>query len=94
MLASEPLRGQEAVEAPWMDIHVLAFETRRDLGRAYVARGKGTDPLPHLVAADQRLIRLDNYARRMAAEAAGITFIDPAQLSLFDGCLPGDGQAG
>lgn len=93
-LAAEPVRGQEAAEAPWMNVHVLAFETRRDLGRAYVARDRGADPLPHLINADRRLMRLDEYARRHAAEAAGITYIHPAQLSLFDGCMPGDGQAG
>lgn len=77
-----------------MDVQALTTEVRRDLGRAYQARERGRDGIAHLFTADQRLVRLENYARRQAAEAAGITFIDPAQLSLFDGCLPGDGRAG
>lgn len=77
-------RPRSTVEESWSDVHVLAFETRRDLGRAYVARDRGADPLPHLIAADRRLMRLDEYARRHAAEAAGITYLHPDQLVLFD----------
>lgn len=87
------IRGQEALEAPWMDMHALAFEARRDLGKAYQADRRGGDPIPHLYRADQRLIRISEYARRRDAEASGITYIDANQTSLWDGCGP-DGRAG
>ncbi len=85
--------NRSRVEESWMDVQTLAFEVRRDLGRVYQQRERGRDGLPHLVNADHRLIRLEQYARRQAAEAAGITFIDRNQLVLFDGCGP-DGRAG
>lgn len=77
-------RPRSAVEESWMDVTAIAFEVRRDVARAYVARDRGSDPLPHLLAADQRLLRLEEYSRRQAGEAAGITYIDPSQLALFD----------
>jgi hypothetical protein len=85
---------RSGIEESWMDVTTLSFEVRRDLGRAYQARERGADPLPHLFLADQRLIRLNEYSRRQAAEAAGITYIHPSQLSLFDGCLPDGDRAG
>lgn len=84
LAAPEPARGQAALEAPWMDTHALAFEVRRDVGRAYQAIERGTDPLPFLFDADRRLTRLSEYARRLAGEAIGITYISPDQLSLFE----------
>lgn len=81
---------RSAVEESWMDVRAAAFEVRREVGRAYQARQLGRDPIPHLLNADRRLMRLEEYGRRHAGEAAGLTYISPDQLALFDGCLPGD----
>jgi hypothetical protein len=82
-----------AAEEAWCDVAASAWEARRDIGRAYQASRSGESPTPRLIAADGRLLRLHNYARRRAAEAAGITFIAPGQESLWDGCGP-TGRAG
>jgi len=73
-----------------MDVQALALEARRQLGHAVVAKVTGRDPWPRIFAADQRLNRLNEYARRHAAEAAGITFIAPGQMPLADGCFDGE----
>lgn len=77
------------LEEAWADVHASAFEVRRAVAKAYVAEKRGADPLPHLFDADRRLVRLDEYARRQAGEAAGITYIDKDQLvlPLADGCF-------
>jgi len=72
-----------AVEEAWMDVTASAFEVRRELGRAYVDHRRGRDPITHLYAADQRLIRLIDTARQRAGEASGLTFIPRGQLRLF-----------
>jgi len=82
-----------ATEEAWIDVQATAWEARRDIGSAYQASRAGESPTPRLIAADGRLLRLQNYARRRAAEAAGVTFISPDQLPLFDGCGP-TGRAG
>lgn len=74
-------------EEAWMDVQVGSFEARRAIGRAYVEVKHQRDPLPDLYAADRRLVRLTEYARRRAAEAAGITYIAPGQMPLPDGCF-------
>jgi len=81
---------RSTLESSWMDVQALTFEARRDVARAYVAEKRGVDPVPSLFDADRRLVRLDQYARRQAAEAAGITFLTPGQLALplADGCGP------
>lgn len=84
--------NRSGIEEAWMDVRAAAFEVRRDVARAYQARERGADPLTHLLAADQRLMRLEEFGRRHAGEAAGITYISPDQLPLFDGCAP-DGRA-
>ena len=84
-----------AVEEQWLDVQAAAWEARRDIGRAFQASRAGRSPVARLVAADGRLLRLQNQARQRAAEAAGITFISPDQTSLWDGCLDGaDGERG
>ena len=84
-----------SVEESWMDVRASAFEVRRDLGRAYRDLSCKRDPREHLFSADNRLIRIEQHARRHAAEAAGITFISPGQqtLPLPDGCGPDGGAA-
>ena len=76
---------RSTVEESWMDVQAASFEIRREVARAYLEHQHGHDPLPHLFAADRRLMRLTEHARRRAAEAAGITYISPEQLPLFDG---------
>lgn len=85
-----PIRAEDvtvprsSLEEAWMDVSAASFEVRRDLGRAYQALERGTDLLDHLLTADRRLIRLTEYARRLSGEAAGITYISPDQLPLFE----------
>jgi len=67
----------------WMDVRASAFEARRELGQALVDQRQGRSPMPRVFRADQRLIRLEQYARQRAAEAEGITFIPRGQLRLF-----------
>jgi len=90
-------RSQEVITLPrsgviesWMDAHVGAYEARRAIGRAYVDVTRARDPIPNLIDADQRLIRLTEFARRKAGEASGISYIAPGQSALWDGCLEGD----
>ncbi len=87
-LVSIPRSG---LSESWMDVRASAFEARRELGQALVDQRSGRSPMPRLFRADQRLIRIEQYARQKAAEAEGITFIDladPNQLPLFvDSCL-------
>lgn len=78
------------VEESWCDVQALAWETRRAVGRAYVDVTRSRDPVPSLLEADQRLIRLTEFARREAGEASGISYIVPGQSALWDGCLDGD----
>jgi hypothetical protein len=62
------------------DLHALIFEARRDNAATYlVLRDAGIDPAPAMTT-DRRLIRADEVARRGAAEASGITYIDRNQL--------------
>jgi len=75
-----------------MDVRASAFEARRELGQALVDQRAGRSPMPRVFRADQRLIRLEAFARRQAAEAEGITFIDLAdpnqlELPLPDSCF-------
>ena len=81
-----------AVEESWMDVQVVATEIREVLGDAHRDLLERRDPRLHLAAAHERLGRLNEYARRHAGEAAGITYISPDQLPLFDGCAP-DGRS-
>lgn len=76
-----------------MDVHAGAVEIRETLGDAHRDLLERRDPRRALFDADDQLVQLSNVARRNAAEAAGITFIDPNQLELplHDGCGP-DGQ--
>jgi HEAT repeat protein len=92
--SQEPV-SVSVVEELCMDIQVLTLDARRELGQALVEKLNDRDPWPGIYAADRRLTRLSDYARRHAAEAAGITFISPDQLELPmpDGCGR-DGQAG
>lgn len=88
-LVSIPRSG---LSESWMDVRASAFEARRELGRALVDNRAGRSPMPRLFRADQRLIRLEQYARQRAAESEGITFIAPAdpnqlELPLADGCF-------
>lgn len=80
------------VEESWMDVQVVAIEVREELGEAHRDLLERRDPRLHLVAAHERLGRLTEYARRRAGEAAGISYISPDQLPLFDGCAP-DGRS-
>ena len=84
-----------AVEEAWLDVQAIAWEARRGIGKAYQASRAGRSPVPPLVATDGLLRGLQNAARRRAAEAAGISFISPAQMTLplHDGCMRGDGGA-
>lgn len=83
---------RSGVEEAWADVHASTAEARDELGHALIEKVNGRDPWPRIFAADRRLARLDEYARRHAGEAAGLTYIDRNQLPLFDGCLDGDKQ--
>ena len=78
------------VAEDWMDVGALAFETRRDVAAAWKTRR-----LEPLYAADAKLVRLSEFARRRAGEAEGIDYITPGQelLPFADGCLPEDDGA-
>jgi hypothetical protein len=81
-LVSVPRSG---LSESWMDVRASAFEARRELGQALVDQRRGRSPMPRVFRADQRLIRIEEFARRKAAEAEGITFIavaDPNQMEL------------
>ena len=98
-LARLDQRGTDLVTVPratlensWLDVQASAWEARRDIGSAYQASRAGKSPTPRLVAPDRRLMRLTEFARRQAGEAAGISYISPNQMPLFDGCLDGDQQ--
>jgi len=82
---------QAEAEGAWMDVQALTWEARRDLGRAYQDTQARRSPVARLISADRRLIRLTQYARRKAGEAAGLSFISPNQMPLFDGCFDGGG---
>jgi hypothetical protein len=82
-----------ATEEAWIDVQATAWEARRDIGSAYQASRAGRSPAPRLMAADGRLLRLQNYARQRAAEAAGITYISPGQMPLPDGCFDPDDRS-
>lgn len=90
--AQEPAT-RSGMEEQWMDVQALTLEARRDLGHALVEKVNDRDPWPRIFAADRRLNRLNEYARRHAAEAAGISFLSPGQLPLPDGCFGDDGGA-
>jgi len=83
------------VEESWMDVQALTWETRRDIGRAYQDTQARRSPVARLISADRRLIRLHQFARRKAGEAAGISFIPRGQLALplHDGCLGPEASA-
>ena len=82
--------SRSSVAESWVDVQAAAFEARRDLGRAYADVKRRRDPLTSLFAADQRLLRLSDFAHRRAGEAEGLSFIAKGQISLFDGCLDGE----
>lgn len=88
MIAELPERVDRRTErtdpqSQWMDVQVIALETRRELGRAYIDLGMERDPRPLLDSAGARMVRLEQYARRRAGEAAGISYISPGQVILF-----------
>jgi len=83
---------RSAVEESWIDVTAAVTEIREELGDAHRDLLARRDPRLHLIAAHNRLGRLREYARRHAGEAAGITYISPDQLPLFDGCAP-DGRS-
>ena len=94
-LVSVPRSG---LTESWMDVRSSAFEVRRELGRALVDHQAGRSPMQRVFRADQRLIRLEQYARQRAAESEGITFIAPAdpnqlELPLPDGCFDPDNRS-
>jgi hypothetical protein len=82
-----------AVEESWMDVHAGTAAARDELGHALIEKVNRRDPWPRIFAADRRLARLDEFARRHAAEAAGITYISPNQMPLFDGCVDPDDRS-
>jgi hypothetical protein len=95
-LVSIPRSG---LSESWMDVRASALEARRELGKALVDHRRGQSPMPGVFRADRRLIRLEQYARQRAAEAEGITFLEPLdpnqlELPLGDGCFGPDGRAG
>ena len=76
-----------------MDVQVAAIEVREVLGDAHRALLARRDPRLALATAHERLGRLNEYARRRAGEAAGITYISPGQLPLPDGCFDPDNRS-
>lgn len=74
---------RSSLEEAWMDVAAGAVEVRELLGEAHKDLLARRDPRLHLVAAHVRLGRLGEYARRHAAEAAGITYISRDQMPLF-----------
>lgn len=75
--------SRSSLEESFLDVQAVARHVRELLGEAHKDLLARRDPRPHLIDAHVRLGRLNEYARRHAAEAAGITYISADQMPLF-----------